>query len=391
MNKINTLPYRLRLPGPTAIPERVTKAMGKHVLSHRGPEFKSIMHSAAKLAQPVIGTKNDVMFFASSGTGMMEASIVNALGEGDRALIISNGQFGERFVAIAAAHGIDADIIDVPWGENVNIIDVAQRLAARNYQAVLAFHNESATGAVSDLAAMGKVDGECAAILIVDSVSGLGGIDVRQDDWGIDILISASQKALMCSPGIGLMSVSAKGWAQIEKENDKRRFFWDLRKARDNHAKDQTTFTTPVTLMAGVNEALGMIQDEGLANVLARHQLMADGLRAGGQALGLGIFTKTPWLSNTVTVFSLTSGLDGSDIVKHMYKEYNTVIAGARNQLSGKVIRIGTMGQLSQQEILTDLQYLEATLAHLGHSVDAGQGQDAAQAIFDKSSRKGDR
>ena len=382
MTKRNSLPYRLRLPGPTAVPQRVQKAIAGQVLNHRGPEFKDILNRTASLAQPIMGTENDVMFFASSGTGMMEASLANALGKGDRALILSNGQFGERFLSITKALGIEALAIEAPWGETVPAEVVGEKLRENDYQAVVVVHNESSTGAVTDLEALGKVVGETDAILIVDSVSGLGGMEMRQDDWGVDILVSASQKALMCPPGLGLVSVSAKGWERIEKDNAKPRFYWDFRKARLSAAKGQTTHTTPVTLMAGLREALTMIHEEGLENVLRRHQRLADAFRAGGMALGLTIFTRSAIKSNTVTVFSMPEGLDGNAVVKHMYERHNTVIAGARNWLSGKVIRIGTMGQLSETDILTDHEYLEATFNHLKWPVKSGQGTGAAEKVL---------
>ena len=375
-------PYRLRLPGPTAVPERVQKAIARQALNHRGPEFKDIIKQATLLIKPILGSKNEVLFFSCSGTGVMEASLINSIGQGDRALIVSNGQWGERFFSIANALGIDAEKIETPWGETVSVEALKEKLATGDFQAVVVIHNESATGAVNDLEALGRVVAETDAILIVDSVSGLGGIEMRQDDWGVDILVAASQKALMCPPGLGIVSVSQKGWAYIEKENNKPRFYWDFRKARENAIKNQTPFTTPVTLMVGLLEALTMIDEEGISNVLRRHQRLADAFRVGGEALGLDIFTRSEIKSNTVTVFSMPDELDGNAVVKHMYERYNTVIAGARNWLAGKVIRIGTMGQLSELDILTDLEFLEATFNHLNWPVEKGQGTSAAKEVL---------
>ena len=384
MKDHNSLPYRLRLPGPTAVPDRVQKAIVREVFNHRGPEFKDIVKKTVSLAQSVIGTENDVMFFASSGTGTMEASIANALGKGDRLLVVSNGQFGERFVSIANALGIAVEAIEAPWGETVPSDVIRKKLQTGDFQAVAVIHNESSTGTVTDLEALGKVVSETDAILIVDSVSGLGGIEMRQDDWGVDILVSASQKALMCPPGLGLVSVSDKGWNRVEKDNGKHLFYWDFRKARESAAKNQTTFTTPVTLMAGLHEALTMIHEEGLENVIGRHQKLGNALRAGGVALGLTDFTRSDTKSNTVTVFSMPEGLDGNAVVKRMYEQHNTVIAGARNWLAGKVIRFGTMGQLSETDILTDLEYLEATFSHLNWPVETGQGTQAAKEAMQR-------
>lgn len=384
MTNSPSLPYRLRLPGPTAVPQRIQQKIGGQVLNHRGVEFKEIVKSVTALIQPVIGTKNDVMFFASSGSGVMEASLINALGKGDRALIVTSGQFGERFVAIAKAHGIETDVVEAPWGEIVSPDAVREKLEQNEYQAVVTVHNESSTGSVTDLADLGKIVRETDAILIVDSISGLGAVEMRTDDWGVDILVSASQKALMCPPGLGLVSVSDKAWKFIDRSNGKQRFYWDFRKAREAAAGNMTAFTTPVTLMAGLNEALTMIHEEGLKKVLKRHQKLADGMRAGGAALGLPLFTQSALVSNSVSVFSMPEGLDGNAVVKHMHDTFNTVIAGACNWLAGKVIRIGTMGDLSEADILTDLEQLEATFNALEFPVEKGAGTTAAQKSFDQ-------
>ncbi|MEE8502451.1 MAG: alanine--glyoxylate aminotransferase family protein, partial [Kiloniellales bacterium] len=341
-------PYRLRLPGPTAVPERVRAALAGPVLNHRGPEFREVMIEAAKLAQPILGTTNQVMFFGASGTGVMEASLANVLGEGDKALVVCNGQFGERFLSIAENLGLAADAIEAPWGQTVSAEAVAQRLEGADYRAVVAVHNESSTGAVTDLAALGAVVRQTPAILVVDSVSGLGGIEMRQDEWGVDVVVSASQKALMCPPGLGLASVSDKAWEAIEGDGGRARFYWDFRRARAAAAKGGTAFTTPVSLVAALREALRMIHEEGLPEALRRHRRLGRALRAGGAGLGLPLFTQAPVVSDTVTVFALPDGRDGSAVVRHLHERYGTVIAGARNRLRGKVLRIGTMGSCTQ-------------------------------------------
>ena len=373
-----SLPYRLRLPGPTAVPDRVREALARPVVSHRGPEFREIVTEATALSRRVLGTSNEVLFFASSGTGVMEASLANVLGDKDKALVLSNGQFGERFLAIAEHLGLHADAIEVPWGETVGAEDVAARLAGGDYRAVVAVHNESSTGAVADLADLGAVVRDTPAVLIVDSVSGLGGIEMRQDDWGVDVVVSASQKALMCPPGLGLASVSNKAWNVIEGNGGAASFYWDFRKAREAAVKGQTAFTTPVSLVVALREALRMIHQEGLPEVLARHRRLAGALRRGGAALGLPIFTKAPLISDTVTVFATPDGLDGTAVVRHLYERYGTVIAGARNRLKGKVLRIGTMGWCCEDDIREDLLYLEKTLEDIGWPIELGAGVAAA-------------
>ncbi len=370
--------YRLRLPGPTAVPERVRAAMASPVLNHRGPEFAEILSEITSHLRTVAGTANEMLLFACSGTGMMEASLANVLGPGDKALVVANGQFAERFVTIATALGSRADTIDVPWGEAVDADVLATRLAGGDYRAVIAIHNESSTGTVANLAEIGAVVRATPALLVVDSVSGLGGIEMKQDEWGVDILLSASQKALMCPPGLGLASVSEKAWKAIDRDGGRARFYWDFRRARDAAAKGQTAFTPAVTIAVGLREALRMIFEEGLPTVLARHRRLGEALRHGGQALGLKVFTRSPLISDTVTVFEVPAGLEGGAIVRHMYERHGTVIAGARNKLSGKVIRFGTMGYLDDGDIMTDLLHLERTLADLGHPVRPGAGMAAA-------------
>jgi aspartate aminotransferase-like enzyme len=206
---------------------------------------------------------------------------------------------------------------------------------------------------------------------------------MRQDDWHVDILLSASQKALMCPPGIGLVSVGAKAWPVIERADRVPRFFWDFRKAKAAMDKSETAFTPPLSLIAGLREALRMIDEEGLPNVHARHRRLAAALRAGGEALGLDIFTApSARRSDTVSVFRVPEGLEGGAIVRHLYEHHHTVIAGARNRLAGRVIRIGTMGVVTEGDILTDLLHLEETLRALGQTVAAGAGVAAAASIL---------
>jgi len=276
-----TVPYRLRLPGPTAVPERVRMALAEPVVAHRGPEFAEVMAETAKMIKPVLGTTNDVMVFTSSGTGVMEAGIANVLAPGEKALVLVNGQFGERFVQIIEALNLQADTLEVPWGEAISADAVAEKLQQDDYRAVVAVHNESSTGAVTDLKAIGAAVRNSESLLVVDSVSGAGGLELQQDAWGVDVLVTASQKALMCPPGLGLASVSDKAWEVIEKDAGQARFYWDFRRARKSAANGQTAFTSPMPLVFGLRESLRMIHAEGVPNTLARHRRLSSALRAG--------------------------------------------------------------------------------------------------------------
>jgi aspartate aminotransferase-like enzyme len=368
------------------VPERVRQAIARPVLSHRGPEFTEILRRSEEMLQPVLGTRNRVFFFSSSGTGMMEAALVNVLAPGERVLISTHGQFGERFVAIAGALGVRVDTLDIPWGLAPTAAEIQKRIRSADYRAVMVVHNESSTGVVADLASIGDVLRGRDELLVVDSVSGLGGVEMRQDEWGVDIVASASQKALMCPPGVGVISMSDKAWETVDQHDRLPRFYWDFRKARAAVQKPETPFTTPVSLMAGLHEALEMIHEEGLPRVLARHQTLSRALRAGCAALGLASYAKAEILSSTVVCLDVPEKLNGKDIVRRLKERYGTVIAGSSNKLDGRVIRIGTMGCVSSGDILTDLGHLEATLRELGWPVTPGAGLAAAAAILQEES-----
>ncbi len=368
-----TIPeYRLRLPGPTMVPERIRQATALPILNHRGAEFKAMLAECQQRLQPIFGTSSSVLIFAGSGTAMMEAALANILSPGERLLVVLAGQFGERFVAIGKALGAQVDTLEVEWGHKLDSDQVARRVRDSAYRAVVMVHNESSTGVTYDLAPVGKLLRDSPTLLIVDSVSGLAGTEMAMDSWGADIVVSASQKSLMCPPGIGLAAISAKAWKIIERDGRVPSFFADFRRAKASLDKGETPFTPPVTLVYGLLEALRMIDEEGLGNVIERHRRIGAALRAGVQALGLELYNQPGTASNTVTAMKVPQGLEGGTIVQHLRERYRTVIAGARApRQSGKVIRIGTMGMVSEGDILTDLRHLEFTLKDLGRPAPA--------------------
>jgi aspartate aminotransferase-like enzyme len=373
--------YRLRLPGPAAVPERVRAACALPIISHRGPEFRAILDDVTQGLRRVLGTAGDVFVLGASGTGAMEAALINVLSAGDAVLVVENGQFGERFSAIAATMPVTLDRLPIPWGQPPDAGAIAARVTAKPYRAVVVVHNESATGVVADLAAIGAVLRGSETLLVVDSVSGVGGVEMRMDDWGADVVVTASQKSLMCPPGLAIAAVSAKATRVIDTAPGMSRFFFDFRKAKASLDKNETPFTPPVSLIFGLREALAMIDEEGLPAVLARHARLAAALRAGFTALGLPMFPPGHF-SSTVTVGVVPDSLQGSTIVRHMYANYRTVIASQRTKLDNRVIRIGTMGAIGPDDILADLHYLECTLRDLGRAPPAGAGIAAATAIL---------
>lgn len=371
-------PYRLRLPGPTAIPEAVRMAGSRPIINHRGAEMRVMLGEVQQMLRPLFGTAQPVVLQSSSGTGAMEAALVNVLAPGEKVLACVNGQFSERFAKIAAAHGAGVDVLDIEWGKAPDPEAVRQRLAGGDYRAVLVVHNESSTGALADLRALGAVTAETSSLLVVDSVSGIGGAEMRQDDWGVDVIATGSQKALMCPPGLGLVSLSAKARAVVERDDRCARFYWDLRKALPVVDQNETAFTGAVSLVQSLHTALSLMHEEGIENVYARHLRLSKAMRAGFVALGLEAFGDPAAYSPTVVVGGLPATVNGGDVVRHMLETYNTAIAGARNKLQGRVIRIGTMGAFSIGDVMTDLLYLGRSLQALGHSCDPDAAVAAA-------------
>jgi len=374
--------YRLRMPGPAAVPERVRAAVALPVLSHRGPEFRAILQDVTGGLRAVLGTRHHVFLLGTSGTGAMEAALVNVLSAGDAVLVVENGQFGERFSSIAEGLPVELDRLQVPWGEVPDAAAIAARVSAKRYRAVVVIHNESATGVVADLTAIGAVLRDTDTLLVVDSVSGVGGVEMRMDEWGVDVMVTASQKSLMCPPGLAVAAVSEKAMRVIDAAQGIPRFSLDFRRAKTSLDKGETPFTPPVSLILGLREALRMIDEEGLPAVLARHARLSAALRAGFEALGFAMFPVGRPFSSTVTVGVVPDGLEGSAIVRHMYARYRTVIAGQRTKLQNRVIRIGTMGFVGAEDILADLHYLECTLRDLGRAPAPGAGVQAAAAVL---------
>ena len=374
--------YRLRLPGPIAVPERVRLAVARPVLNHRGPEFRAIWARASERLQPLFGTTQPVHIYTCSGSGVMEAAILNIVAPGDRLLIVSNGQWGERFATIGKAMGAVIDPIEVPWGRNVEPSVLEARLKQHDYRALILVHNESATGVLGDLATAGRLVRDRPTLLVTDSVSGIAGMDMQMDAWGVDIIVSGSQKALMCPPGLGFIVASEKAWHVIRRETAQPRFYFDLRKARESYDKGESIYTPAISLVQGLDAALDMIDEEGFANVLARHARLSRGMKAGAAALGLANFATAAMQSNTVACFHVPEGIDGVKLIRRLYEKHRTVIAGARNRLSGKLIRIGTMGAITEADILTDLMHLEDVLAEMGHKTVKGAALAAAIAAF---------
>ncbi len=379
----HTIPYRLRLPGPTVVPERVLRAMAQPVEAHRGPAFLDRFRYSLDSLKAIVGRAGSRPFiFASSGVGAMEAGVVNALAPGETALICDNGQWAQVFKRLVEGLGAKAEMVTSPWGQGIDLAAVEARLRRGGVSAVFAVHSESSTGVLADLPALGAIVAPTDALLVVDSVSGAGGAVLDSDGWGIDILVTASQKCLMSPPGLGIASISDKGWVRIQQPDRGPRGYFDFRRFRPQAEAGEPTYTAPVAMVNALHQALTMIDEEGLENAIARHRRLNEALRAGALVLGFTPFHSAP-PTPTVVVLNTPAGVNAEALIDHMARTFNTVIAGTYTEaLKARMIRIGTMGCCSDGDVLADLGYLARALGALGHKADGEAALAAAQRVL---------
>ncbi|MDD5692406.1 MAG: alanine--glyoxylate aminotransferase family protein [Candidatus Omnitrophica bacterium] len=371
----------LLTPGPTPLPPQVLESMARPIIHHRTPQFQAILKEASVGLKTVFQTSNDVFIISSSGTGAMEAAVMNLLSCGDTALVVQGGKFGERWTEISKAYGINCEIIDVEWGKAVDPEEISKRLKANpKIKAVFTTLCETSTGVDNDIEKIAGITRDSHAVLVVDAISGLGAIDLKTDAWGVDVVVSGSQKGLMLPPGLGFISLSPKAWKLAEASKSPR-YYLDLRKARKALEKNDTPFTSSITLIIALNEALKMMREDGLENIFARHRKMADAVRAAMKALGLELFSPTA-ASDAVTAVKVPAGIDGEKLVKTMRDTYGVTIAGGQAELKGKVFRIAHMGFIAEFDIITGLSCLEKVLSTMGYKFTLGSGIKAAEEVF---------
>ena len=371
----------LLTPGPTPLPPQVLEAMSRPIIHHRTPQFQAILKEVTEGLKYVFQTKNDVFILSSSGTGAMECAVVNLLSAQDTALVVQGGKFGERWTEICQAYGINAEVVDVEWGKAVEPAEIQKRLKANpKIKAVFTTICETSTGVTCDIATIGKIVKDTQAVLVVDAISGLGAIDLKTDDWSVDMVVSGSQKGLMLPPGLGFISVSAKAFKLIENSKSPR-YYFDLKKAKKALDKNDTAFTSAITLIIALNEALKMIKQDGLENVFSRHKKMADATRAAMIGLGLELFAPTA-ASDVVTAVKVPQGIDGEKLVKTMRDTYGVTIAGGQAELKGKIFRIAHMGFIEEFDIIAGISCLEKVLNQMGYKFNLGAGVKAAEEVF---------
>ncbi|HEY9691319.1 MAG TPA: alanine--glyoxylate aminotransferase family protein [Oculatellaceae cyanobacterium] len=378
----------LMIPGPTPVPEQVLLAMAKHPIGHRSGEFSKIMAEVTENLKWLHQTQNDVLMLTVSGTGAMEAGIINFLSPGDRVLVGSNGKFGERWVEVCGAYSLNVDPVTTEWGKPLDPEQFREKLEAdteKQIKAVIITHSETSTGVINDLETINrhvKAHGE--ALIIVDAVTSLGAANVPIDAWGLDVVGSGSQKGYMIPPGLGFVSVSPKAWEAYEKAKLPK-YYLDLKPYRKNAAKNTTPFTPPVNLIIGLQAALQMMKAEGLESIFARHQRQMNATREAMKALGLPLFAPDGAGSPAITAVAPTI-VDAEQVRSVMKKRFDIVLAGGQDHLKGKIFRIGHLGFVSDRDILTAVGSLEATLIELGHEgFTSGAGVAAAAKVIAKS------
>jgi serine---pyruvate transaminase len=372
----------LLAPGPTPVPSEVLLSMAAPIIHHRSPDFLPVLDAAKKGLQWLYQTKNDVLILCSTGTGGMVGAVNNFFNKGDKVLVINGGKFGERWTKICREYGLDVEEIIVEWGYAVKPEMVEEKLRKnKEIKGVFVQASETSTGVYHDIESLAAVVKKYQdTLFIVDAISALVAHDLRTDEWGIDIMVGGSQKGVMLPPGIAFVSVSEKAWSRAETSKLPN-FYFNFKKERENLAKNQTNFTSPVTLIIGLNESLKMLQAEGLQNVFQRHAKLADAMRKAVRAIGLELYPKeSP--SNSVTAIMTPQGIDGQVVYKNLREKYGITAAGGQDKARGKVFRIAHLGYSDSFDIIIAIAAIEMVLKGMGHPVRLGTGVAVAQELL---------
>ncbi|WP_100012019.1 pyridoxal-phosphate-dependent aminotransferase family protein [Lentibacillus sediminis] len=372
----------LRIPGPSPIPPSVQRAMSQPMIGHRGQETKELLQRIKPKLKPIFGTEQEVLILTGSGTAGLETAVANTVKPGDEVLVIITGAFGDRFAKICNEYQLKTHRLDIPWGEAVLPETVQEYMEKHpNLKAVFVTFCETSTGVVNPVQELAKrVHTYSDALFIVDGVSCVGGVETKIDEWGIDLLVTGSQKAMMLPAGLTFVAASDRAWTVIEG-NEQPRFYLDLKKYRDNAAKDSTPFTPAVSLLFGLEQALQLIEEEGLTQVYARHQLMMDMTRAAFRALDIPLLTSDKAASPTVTAIEPTD-FQAEDLRNLVKKEFGLTMAGGQQHMKGKIFRIGHMGYCSPADILQTISIIEIGLRKIGKTIELGAGTQAAQEVY---------
>ena len=375
----------LMIPGPTPVPETVLKAMGRHPIGHRSGEFQAIVRRTTEQLKWLHQTTSDVLVITGSGTAAMEAGIINTLSRGDKVLCGDNGKFGERWVKVARAYGLDVEVIKAEWGQPLDPEAFRSALeadSAKAIKAVILTHSETSTGVINDLESIARhVKAHVTALTLADCVTSLGATNVPMDEWGLDVVASGAQKGYMLPPGLSFVAMSARAWKAYER-SDLPKFYLDLGPYRKTAAKDSNPFTPAVNLYFGLEAALDMMQKEGLDAIFARHARHRAAAQAGMKAIGLSLFAAEGFGSPAITAVA-PEGIDAEQLRKAVKEKFDILLAGGQDHLKGQVFRIGHLGYVCDRDVLTAVAAIESTLQSLGlHKGSMGAGVAAASAAL---------
>jgi aspartate aminotransferase-like enzyme len=375
----------LLTPGPTPVPPEVLAAMSQPVVHHRSPDFRPVYDRTLARLKAVFRTEADVLLFGSAGTGAMESAMANLCSPGEPVLVVSAGHFGERWRAIASSYGTAVETLEYAWGEVPSADDLAGRLAdLGGAKAVFLTHSETSTGVVCDLQALAAAASEHGALSVVDAVSSLGAVPVETDAWGLDVVLSGSQKALMTPPGLAMVSASEQAWAA---RGDSPRFYFDWERTRKAQGALDAPFTPPVSIVAGLDVALDLLLDAGLEAVFDRHARLGRACREGAKAMGLELFSPDEDRSAVVTAIRGPEGIDATELVLALRDRFGITIANGQGPLKGKIFRIGHIGYFDVFDITTALAAVELVLTDLGADIERGVAVTRALEAYDERAR----
>jgi aspartate aminotransferase-like enzyme len=375
-------PEILMTPGPTPVPAEVLLAQASPIVYHRGPGYAAVLRECTEGLQWLLGTSNDVLTFTTSGSGAMESAVVNCFSPGDRVLVVSVGNFGERFAKICRTYGLDVKLLDYEWGSTAKAADVAEALEP-SLKGVLIQHSETSTGVVNDIGSIAQVVRDHPALFVVDTVSGAGATPLPVDEWGIDVAAGGVQKALMMSPGIGFLSISPAAWKAYETATCPR-FYFDWGPVRDayNRKEPENPYTPAVSLYLGLQAAIRMLREEGLDAIYARHRRLSRAVKSGVQALGLDLVGEDLDRAVCVTAIRAPEGIDGDEVTALVRERFGIVFAPGQGKWKGKVFRIGHLGYVDAGDVLQAMAALESCLAEMGYPVKRGSAVAAAEEVF---------
>jgi aspartate aminotransferase-like enzyme len=365
-------------PGPTPVPPAVLAAGAEPIVHHRGADFRTVYAGVLGRLRDVFRTSADVLLFTASGTGAMESAVANLCAPGDRVAVVSHGSFGERWLEICALHGLDVEAIRYEWGERPDPEEVGAAVRESSAPVVLCQQSDTSTGVVSDVRAVKEAVGD--ALLVVDAVSSLGAVPLETDEWGIDVVVSGSQKALMAPPGLAMASVPAR---VLEAAKPSRSYYFDWRRTKKAQDALDAAFTPAVSIIRSLDVALAMLLERGLEAAFERHVRLGRATRAGVKAMGLELFSPDDDTAAVVTAIRAPEGVDSTDLLRHLRERHGVTLAPGQAHLKGKIFRIGHIGWFDVFDIASALAAVELSLTELGADIERGVAVPAAFEAFE--------